>query len=165
MNANVSLPITVLVEPADTQATSIKEALADYGVTTLSASVDGPEFNISPAEPQQSQWMSEQRLEWTWIASPKTQGPQTLLVSLVAQGKPTWSDQSIEGQIWSGLVQVTVDGQAQESGGFNLGNIDIFAPLNTLASLGLSFPWLSEQIKKRRQKKTGLTSGPAEEMA
>jgi hypothetical protein len=57
----------------------------------------------------------------------------------------------VEGQIWSGLVQVTVEGQS--GGGFNLGDLDLLAPLNTLAGLGLTFPWIYDQVKKRRQKK------------
>jgi hypothetical protein len=168
MREGVSLPITVSVEPADVEAASIMVALAEYGVTALSASVDGPEFNLSPAAPQETQWVNEQSLTWTWVASAKTTGTQTLRVSLIARGKPEWSEEIVEGQIWSGLVQVTVEGQS--GGGFNLGDLDLLAPLNTLAGLGLTFPWIYDQVKKRRQKKqivrqaeAGGEAGPVEE--
>ncbi|MEO5952947.1 MAG: hypothetical protein ABIQ44_10835 [Chloroflexia bacterium] len=49
-------------------------------------------------------------------------------------------------------MQVTI-ASTDSGGGFNFGNFDFFAPLNTLAGLGLSFPWVFEQIKKRRSKK------------
>jgi hypothetical protein len=151
MSANVSVPITVSVEPSDAEAASISAALEEYGVTALSASVDGPEFNISPEAPQETQWVNEQRLEWLWVASAKTAGTQTLRVSVTARGKPSWSEEVVEGQIWSGVVQVTVE--EQEEGGFNLGSFDLLTLLNTLAGLGLTFPWIHEQYKRRKQRK------------
>lgn len=160
MRANISLPITVSVEPADNEFESIRSALADYGVTALTASVDGPEFSLTPAEAQVTQWINEQRLQWTWVASAKTAGAQTLRITLNARGKPEWSTEVVEGQIWSGLMQVTVEAPA--SGGFDLGKIDLLGPLNTLAGLGLSIPWFLEQFKGRKQKKAGVKEAAKE---
>jgi hypothetical protein len=154
MSENISLPITVTIEPAGGEFATIQAALAEYGVTALSASVDSPEFTLSPAEAQVTQWVNQQKLQWTWVASAKKPGAQTLLITLTARGKPSWSTESVEGQIWSGLMQVTVN--SAESSGFNLGDIDFFAPLNTLAGLGLSFPWIYDQVKKRRTRKQSL---------
>jgi hypothetical protein len=153
---NISVPITVSVEPADNEFASIRAALGEYGVTALTASVDGPEFNLSPTEAQVTQWVNEERLQWTWVASAKSTGEQTLRITLNARGKPEWSTELVEGQIWSGLMQVSVEAPA--SGGFDLGNIDLLGPLNTLAGLGLSIPWFLEQIKGRKQEKAGAKS-------
>lgn len=163
MGENASLPITVSVAPADVaggigDAATIREALKEYGVTSVSVSLDGPGFSVSPEKPQESQWLNEQTVQWTWVASAKTQGLQTLRVSLNARGKPDWSSDPVEGPIWSGTVQIAVD----QNSGFDLSKLDLFAPINTLAGLGLTYPWLFEQIKKRRRKKQDASGGTVE---
>ncbi|MEP6774254.1 MAG: hypothetical protein ABJA50_01550 [Chloroflexota bacterium] len=157
MSPNTSLPITVSVEPAEGSATSIKDALAEYGITQLSVSLAGPGFNLAPSATQDSQWLNEEKLQWIWVLASTSPGVQTLNVTVNAKGKPSWSNDALEGQIWSGLTQVTVE-QAS-GGGFDISKLDLFAPLNTLAGLGLSFPWLLDQLKKRQAKKQVAAPG------
>jgi hypothetical protein len=159
MDVNTSLPITVSIEPAEGSSTSIKDALAEYGITSLSVSLAGPGFNLAPAATQESQWLNEEKLQWTWVLAASSPGVQTLNVSVDAKGTPDWSTDPLAGQIWSGLTQVTVE---QGSTGFDISKLDLFAPLNTLAGLGLSFPWLLEQIKKRRSKAQPAAAPSAE---
>jgi hypothetical protein len=162
MSENVSLPITVSVVPADVDAASIRDALADYGAAaTLIGRVDGPEFNVSPLDPQQSQWVDVEKLQWNWVVSAKKAGKHTLRVSVAVRGKPEWSAEVMEKELWPGLVQITVEGQA--SGGFNLGAIDLFGSLNTLAGLGLTGPWIFDQVKKRRRKKQVIQEAAVED--
>jgi len=163
MEPGVSVPVTLSVVPADNQAPSVREALEEYGVTALSASLGGPEFNATPTEPQDSPWVNEQQLQWTWVVSPRTAGAQTLRIGLRVKGKPDWSEEPIEGEIWSGLVVVQVG-----SGGFDLGNMDLFGPLNALAGLGLTIPWIYEQAKTRLRRRSTLqtvTAGTPPEVA
>ena len=55
----------------------------------------------------------------------------------------------MEGPIWSGPVQITVNG----SSGFDLSKLDFFAPINSVAGMGLTLPWIYEQIQKRRKRR------------
>ena len=149
IDQNVSLPVTVSVAPADESAASIRDALKEYGVTTVRVTLGGPAFSVSPADPQESQWVGEDNLQWSWAVGANTPGPQTLLVTVSAKGKPSWSSDVVEGPIWSGPVQITVNG----SSGFDLSKLDFFAPMNSLAGMGLTLPWIYEQIQKRRKRR------------
>ena len=162
MSENVSLPITVSVVPAGVDAESIRDALADYGAAaTLIGRVDGPEFNVSPLDPQQSQWIDVEKLQWNWVVSAKKAGKHTLRVSVAVRGKPDWSAEVMERELWPGLVQITVEEQTSE--GFNLGAIDLFGSVNTLVGLGLTGPWVFEQVKKRRRKKQVIQEAAVED--
>ena len=163
MSENVSLPITVSVEPADVDAASIRDALAVYGATALIVSVGGPEFNVSPLDPQQLPWVDEERLHWMWVISAKKAGKHTLRVSVAVRGKPDGSAKDEVGEIWSGSVQITVEEQAEVGEGFNLGAIDWGGSLSTLAGLGLTGPWVFEQVKKRRRKKQVIQEAAVED--
>jgi hypothetical protein len=167
MEPGASLPVTVSVAPLEVEVRSIKDALSEYGVTVLGASLDAPGFDLSPVDPQESPWVNEQQLTWVWVISPKNSGPQTLKASLKVKGKPEWSAEALEGEIWAGLVPIEV-----AAAGFNLGQFDWFAPLNTLAGLGLTVPWIYEQTRQRTRKRqaalvagggTGAADGPTPE--